>query len=115
MAIIQHLSIDQNSTFSAEVAIRDSNQNYFNLTDYTAYAQMRKSPTSTTVISSFTCSIPTPEYGTVVLQLTDEQTALIKPGRYLYDVIIEDDAGQIFRAIEGIITVNAGITTIPAP
>jgi hypothetical protein len=52
----------------------------------------------------------------VVISLTDEQTATLKPGRWLYDVVIESDSGSRFRAIEGVITVNPSITRpTPAP
>lgn len=109
MAIVQHLTIDQNSTFDAEVTILTEDKFYFDLTNYTAYASMRKSPTSTYSVD-FTCDIPTPTYGNVVLSLSDEETKVIPPGRYMYDVIIENSEGEKYRAIEGIITVNAGIT-----
>ena len=110
MAIVQHLIIDQNSTFSAEVTIYGDTRYPLDLTGYTAAAQMRKSFGSTSY-TAFTCTIQTPRSnGKVSLYLTDEQTAALKPGRYLYDVIVENATGEKFRAIEGVITVNATIT-----
>jgi hypothetical protein len=110
MAIVQHLIVDQDSTFNAELTIYTDSRYAFNLTDYTATAQMRRSPTSENAVD-FICSIPEPKTsGRVVIALTDEQTATLKPGRWLYDVVIESNAGTRFRAIEGVITVNPSVT-----
>jgi hypothetical protein len=109
MAIAQNLIIDQNSTFSAQLTIFGDTRYPLDLTLYTVHAQMRKSPSSSTY-TAFTCTIPNPTNGVVTLYLTDEQTSLLSPGRYMYDVVVEDLAHEKFRAIEGIITVTAGIT-----
>ena len=110
MAIVQNLIIDQNSTFSAQLTIYGDTRYPLNLTGYTVHAQMKKSPSATTS-TAFTCTIPDPRSnGLVNLYLTDEQTADLSPGRYLYDVIVEDSINEKFRAIEGVITVTAGIT-----
>jgi len=111
MAIVQNLLIDQGSTFVARVNVYTSEKVKFNLTDYTAQSQMRKVPTSTTVIAEFACSIPSPKSdGQIILTLTDEQTLTIAPGRYMYDVVISSVAGEKYRAVEGIITVKPLIT-----
>lgn len=110
MAIYANLTIDQGSTFGAEVAIEDSTHTLFNLTGYTASGQIRKTPQSTTVAATFSCSIPDPLSGTVYISLSDEVTSGIKAGRYMYDIYIEDDSGNRFRAIEGLVTVTPAIT-----
>lgn len=116
MAIVQHLIVDQDSTFTAELTIYTDARYPFDLTDYTATAQMRRTPTSANAVD-FTTSIPAPyTSGRVTIALSDEQTADLKPGRWLYDVVVENESGQRFRAIEGIITVNPSITRpTPAP
>lgn len=110
MAIVQNFVIDQGSTFVARVNVYTSEKLNFDLSDYTAKSQMRKMPTSTAV-AEFACTIPTPKTdGRIILYLTDEQTLTIKPGRYMYDVIIESVDGEKYRAVEGIITVKPLIT-----
>ena len=109
MAIVQNLVIDQGSTFGAKVTIFTEQKLYFNLTGYTASAQIRKAPTSSTVAATFACAITSPTNGEIILSLTDEQTATLKPGRYMYDVVIEN-SGDKYRAVEGIVTVMASIT-----
>jgi len=108
MAIVANLSIDQGSTFSAGLTISSSAMIPFDLTGYSATSQIRKTYSSS-VAQTFTCAINLPNQGIVELLLTDEQTAVLKPGRYVYDVIL-DKGGVIYRAIEGIITVNPSVT-----
>jgi hypothetical protein len=110
MAIVQNFVIDQGSTFVARVNVYTSEKLNFNLTDYTAKSQVRKMPAST-VVAEFACTIPAPKTdGRIILYLTDEQTLTIKPGRYMYDVVIENTIGEKYRAVEGIITVKPLIT-----
>jgi hypothetical protein len=110
MAIVQNFVIDQGSTFVARVNVYTSEKLNFDLTDYTAQSQIRKTPTST-VIAEFECTIPSPKTnGQIILNLTDEQTLTIASGRYMYDVVITSVAGEKYRAVEGIITVKPLIT-----
>lgn len=111
MAISQNLVIDQGTTFTAEVSIFTDDKYRYDLLSYTAAAQMRKSPTSTTA-TSFTCTVGTPPYqGVVTISLTATQTLALTPGRYMYDVVITNTAsGAKYRAVEGIITVTPAIT-----
>ena len=109
MAIVQNLVIDQGSTFSIELTVYGDDRYALNLTSYTATAQLRKSYTSSTY-TNFTCAIVEPAtLGRINISLTDEQTALLKQGRYMYDVVIEL-VGERFRVIEGIVTVMPSIT-----
>lgn len=111
MATYKNLTVDQGSTFSARVSIAGDNGQPYDLSGYTVFADVRKSPTSANTSASFTCSISEPPTtGEVVLLMTDEETAAIKAGRYMYDLIIEDQFGARFRAIEGVVTVTPSIT-----
>lgn len=110
MAIIKNLTIDQNSTFAVEVVLYTRQKLFFNLTGYTVSAQIRKAPTSLNPTATFSIAIPDAVNGKVILMLTDEQTAAIKAGRYVYDVIVENNTGQRYRALEGQITVTPSVT-----
>jgi hypothetical protein len=72
---------------------------------------MRKSYQSSTAYA-FTASVQNATQGKIRLQLTDEQSEAIPPGRWLYDVEIESPSGQRTRVVEGIVTVNPQITKI---
>jgi|TARA_R110000851_G_scaffold230898_1_gene383672 hypothetical protein len=111
MAIIKNLTLDQGSTFSVRISITGANNEAYDLTNYTATAQMKKNAASVSSIN-FTTSFGVLTAGEVFMSLTDEESTVIKAGRYLYDLVVEDTiTGEKYRAVEGIVTVTAGITS----
>ena len=113
MAAIANLTIDQGATFSSDVTVKDSNNNAFDLTGYTASAKMAKGFSSTRTRTSITCTISTPATsGIVTLALTADQTTNLDEGRYVYDLeILQTSSSTVTRVIEGIITVRPQVTT----
>lgn len=109
MAISYNLFIDQGTTFSANVTVKDRTNTVRDLTGYTSRSQMRRSHYSSNSVS-FTTSIGTPTSGNVTLTLTDAATANLKPGRHVYDVEIISSANVIERIYEGIVTVYPEVT-----
>jgi hypothetical protein len=111
MAIVKNLTIDQGSTFSVKITITGSDNEVYDLTGYgVPTAQIRKNAESSTITQAMTCMIPEPTLGYVIMTLTDEQSVTIKAGRYMYDMVIESSFGEKYRAVEGIVTVSAGVT-----
>jgi hypothetical protein len=108
MAGYTELTIEQGANFSSDVVIRDATNTLINLSSHTASSQMRKSYYSTTSIS-LNASISDGPGGTVSLSLSALESANIKPGRYVYDVLIEL-SGEVTRVVEGIITVLPSVT-----
>ena len=110
MAAIANLFIDQGSTFSTSVNVKNDDETPFDLTNHTAAAQIRKSYSSSTA-TNFTVSIADPpSNGQIDCQLTATQTAALEEGRYVYDVEVTSDTGTVTRVIEGIITINPNVT-----
>jgi hypothetical protein len=110
MAAIANLFIDQGSTFSTSVNVKDSDESAFDLTNHTAAGQVRKSYSSSTA-TDFTITIADPpSNGQIDCQLTATQTAALEEGRYVYDVEVTSDTGTVTRVIEGIITINPNVT-----
>ena len=107
MAAVHNLYIDQGADFSAEVGVYDDNNSAWDLTGYTGVAKIKKSYSSTTS-TDFTVTIVTT--GTVTLKLSATTTASMSEGRYLYDVVITSPTNKKTRVIEGIVTVNPGVT-----
>lgn len=107
---VNNLVINAGSDFSQSFTLEGSETNAaFDLTGYTAAAQMRKwygSSSST----SFTVQISSPSDGIILISLTSEQTTSLKPGRYVYDVVVTDDYGIKNRVIEGMVLVTEGVT-----
>ena len=70
---------------------------------------MRKSFYSSTA-NNFTATVTDNSSGEITLTMTAAETANLKPGRYVYDLLITDDAGTKSRIIEGIVSVTPGTT-----
>lgn len=109
MATISNLYVDAGSTYSNIITLAASNGQPLNLTGYTVASQMRKSFQSSTSYS-FTATVYDALAGKIRLTLTDEQSALIPAGRWLYDVEITSSSGVTTRVVEGVVTVSPQIT-----
>ena len=109
MAANLSLKIDQSATFSSTVELEDENDTVIDLTGYTVRASMRKHYASSSA-TSFTTTIDSPAtLGKVTIALTAVQTALLVPGRYVYDLEIEINS-VVTRVLEGMITVTPSVT-----
>jgi hypothetical protein len=108
MATYSNIYIDQGSTYSSVIDVKDSNGLPFNLTDYQSRGQIRKSYSSPSTII-FTTNINLPLQGKVEVSLTAGQTRAMKAGRYVYDVEIFNDEGYVMRIAEGQVEINPGI------
>lgn len=107
---VNNLVVNSGADFSQSFTLEGIDTNSaFELTNYTVEAQMRKwagSSTSTT----FTASIEDAAAGQILLRLTSTQTTALKPGRYVYDVVIIDQFNIRNRVIEGMVLVTEGVT-----
>ena len=48
--------------------------------------------------------------GKIKVGLSSATTTSIKPGRYVYDVLLTDGVGTVTRVVEGSVLVRAGVT-----
>ena len=108
---VVNLSINAGANFSQSFTLEDSyNNSPLNLTGYQVNAQMRKWAGSSTSIT-FTTSIEFPSTsGRILISLSSEETLSIKPGRYVYDILITDSFNIKNRVIEGMVLVREGVT-----
>jgi hypothetical protein len=107
MATYSNLFIDQGSDFSATIDLAQT-VGTLDLTGYTSAATIAKSYDGTSK-GNFTVSVDSTDTE-LDLSLTAAQTAALKPGRYVYDVIIKSGAGVITRVLEGQLDVKPGVT-----
>ena len=105
-----NIIINTGSTFNQTFDLESTDTNSaFDLGGYTAAAQMRKWPGSTTA-TSFTASIPSPKtQGKVILSMSATDTGSLAAGRYVYDITLT--AGDtVERVVEGMVLVREGVT-----
>lgn len=107
---VNNLVINAGSDFSQTFNLETTDTNSaLDLTGYTATAQMRKYAGSSTFVN-FNVSISTPlTLGKIIVNLTSAQTVNLKPGRYVYDVVITRNSIKT-RVIEGMVLVREGVT-----
>lgn len=108
MATKANLFIDQGTTYSTTISIANMDDEAIDLSNYSGAAQIRKHYTSSNSVN-FGVSIDGAT-GDLTLSLTAAQTSGMQPGRYVYDVEITDSANVVSRIVEGIVTINPGVT-----
>jgi hypothetical protein len=104
--LIINAGTDFKQTFILDDFIANSK---FNLSKYNVISQMRKWYGSSNYIDLHT-EILDPSVGIIMISLTPEETKLIPPGRYNYDVVMVSPLGFATRVIEGITSVKEGVT-----
>ena len=108
---VSNIIINTGTTFNQSYTLESINTNsVLDLTDYTIKSEMRKHPGSTTGVTTFTSTIASAAGGVVTIGLSTNQTAALKPGRYVYDIILTDNDGIRDRVVEGMVIVSQGAT-----
>lgn len=102
-----NLILDQGADFLTTFNLQAANGAVLDLSTYTGVCKMRKTYTSVNA-TSFTVSLT--NTGIVSMSMPYAQTAILIPGRYLYDIEITSSANTVTRIIEGIIDVSATMT-----
>ena len=109
---VSNLVINAGATFSQQFDLAQSDDSSpLDLTGYTIAAQIRKHGGSTKKVE-FTTNKVNASQGRIQISLTPSQTVptAIKPGRYLYDIILTDGAGDKTRVVEGAALIREGVT-----
>ena len=109
MAIVSNLTVDQGTTFSANIDVSDESGNVQNLTGYSVAGQIRKSYDSSSY-TAFTASVTNAAQGTINISLAPTVTNGMTAGRYVYDVEITSSGGVVTRVLEGQVEVTPGVT-----
>ena len=108
---VSNLVINTGSTFQQQFELENvSSNSALDISGFTISSQMRKHAGSTGIAGTFTASIADANTGKIQIGLTSTTTASIKPGRYVYDVIVSDSAGEVTRVVDGSVLVRQGVT-----
>jgi len=108
---VNNLVINSGSNFVQTFDLEDGNSNSaLNLEGHTVESQMRKWYGSSTSVSFNATIEDPPSSGKILLRLTSQQTSNLKPGRYVYDVVITDSFSIKNRVVEGMVLVTEGVT-----
>ncbi|AGE60395.1 L-shaped tail fiber protein assembly [Pelagibacter phage HTVC008M] len=111
MAAITNLLIEQGANFSSTITLFNDDDTVFNLTDYTAAGQIRKSYSSSSASATFSIAFSADRSaGQITLSLTPTQTAALEEGRYVYDIEVTSSDSVVTRVIQGTVTVSPNVT-----
>lgn len=109
------LYIDQGADFETTLDLVADDGTPINLSGYSFISQIRKSYYSANATANIAVVVTDSANGNTKLTLDSANTANIFPGRYVYDVLMKDVANTTSKIVEGIITVNPGVSRINAP
>lgn len=105
------LFLEQGADFNMSITLDDVGGDAFNLVNYSASSQMRKSYYSSNATATFSVSTggANAALGVITMTLDSANTANITAGRYVYDVSISNGSNRI-RVLEGIVNVSPQVT-----
>jgi hypothetical protein len=107
MAIKNNLIVDQGADFVQNIYLIDQNGDPFDITNYTANAQIRKTYSSATY-TTMDVAVGNTD-GLVTLSMNSTTTASLTNTRYVYDLQLHSN-NVTSRLLEGIVTVNPEVT-----
>jgi hypothetical protein len=109
MATYIDLYVDRGCTFSRTIDLADNDSTDVNLASYTGTGQIKKSYASTTKVDFTVTGDNTAGSSSLTISLSEAQTKLLKAGRYVYDIIIDNGTNRI-KVLEGQLHVEDSVT-----
>ena len=106
---IYDIVIDQGADFSVQLDLKN-NGSAVNLTGFTAAAQLRPTPTSSTKSADFSINFTDRANGQLKLEMTNSTTAGLSPGKYYYDLETTSGGGVKTRFLQGVARVTPNVT-----
>jgi len=106
---VSNIVINVGADFSQTFNLSNSDNSALNLTGYGVSSIMRKYSNSSTSYG-FNVSIANSSLGIIRIGMTTSVSCNIKPGRYIYDIVITNPSSIKTRVIEGMALVREGAT-----
>jgi hypothetical protein len=107
MSTRANIVIDQGTTFSTNIILNDAAGTPVNLSTYVVKSQFRKAHSS---VSAYTFQTTANSSGSITMSINATASANVTAGRYVYDLIVTDTAGNTTRVLEGQVTINPSVS-----
>lgn len=105
------LTMDQGSNFSFDIlCVDDFTGANANMMGFLVRSQMRKTYNNSNVTISFTTTPQDLPNGIFTVAATANQTMNVYSGLYIMDVELYDNTGNVYRILEGTVTVTPEVT-----
>lgn len=98
-----NLNAYSGETLTLSFSCKDEAGDAFDLTGYAARAKVRQTISSTDVALDLAPIIPVPADGVIIIGKTDEQTSIMAPGTYYWDLVLDTPAGGVIFIAGGTI------------
>lgn len=109
-AFVANITIEQGTDFETSYNIFDPNsQAAVDVSSYSVISRMKHSYYADTFIN-LNATFVSQVFGIVRIKLTALESKNIKPGRYVYDIILVSPGGIKKRVVEGVAEVIPGVT-----
>tara|TARA_B100000902_G_C26996317_1_gene757609 strand:+ start:363 stop:746 length:384 start_codon:yes stop_codon:yes gene_type:complete len=110
-----NLIVYTHTDFEQTFLLEDNQSNSAkDLTDFTGTARFKRQIQDLSNPTAFNISFPNRTLGKVRIGLTAEQSALVPPGKYFYEILLKDSNDKIERVVEGTVIVKQPVTW-PSP
>ena len=106
---VNNITVDSGEDFSQDFTLYESGGKLVDLTNYSAKGQIRKHADSSTAIT-FQIGFINRLQGKIELNIPRWTTSLLKPGRYVYDVMVTKPNGTKEMVLEGTALVRPGVS-----
>jgi hypothetical protein len=104
------LTLDAGTDFSSNIDLLADDGTAINVTGFTFESQVRKSYYSINATANIIVTTVDGTNGNLVLSLDSANTANIKPGIYVYDVLMTTDQNVKSRLVEGKLIVTPRVS-----
>ena len=110
-AYVSNIVIESGANFDQSFNLENSANAPLDLTGYSGASMLKKHSASLTTAASLSVSFPNRTQGQLRISLGSTVTSNLKPGRYVYDILLSDASAMKTRVVEGSAIVTAGVTT----
>ena len=107
---VNNITLNTGEYFSRDFYLDNIDGTPLDLTGYTAASQMRKHPESVKQTADFNVGFIDRANGRIRVSLATTTTRLVKPGRYVWDVMFTDSSNKKSIVIEGNVLATQDIT-----
>lgn len=113
MATITNLYIDQGTDFAITLDLRNESGGDYAILDHDFFCSISKLYSSTSKINvQLDTRIDSDGNDVLDFYISPTQTQILKPGKYVYDILMKSPSGNISKIMEGIIFILPSITII---
>ena len=111
---VNNITVDTGTNFYREFYLDNIDGTPLDLTGYTGKSEVRKHPESVGAATTFSVSFVDRTNGLIRLSLSKKETIVIKPGRYVYDVMLTDSSNKKSIVLEGMFNARLDVTPFGA-